>query len=268
VLQCGANENYTITRTFNSGVYDTIDDDQFARRGSRQLNQWTFDTLFLYLGADAQGNPSPNWVPFPRKEAKPGPLPMVGGIGGGYPSTGVQYERPEWYVGQLRDIFVAGSPFKYVASFPDGSIIQDTHATILSFNEEYRHGEADAIWFTAFTFQEWRDPRGKTQLPKPKWPAHCKCRVGEPYKRFLYYDVTTPHKYIPTKGKVAAGQPGTTLHDLAKHFYGNAALWKTIAKANKLKGGTGDTPIHRKWYPKKIHNGVPTETITIPKKPA
>jgi nucleoid-associated protein YgaU len=54
--------------------------------------------------------------------------------------------------------------------------------------------------------------------------------------------------------------------DLARHFYGDGSKWRHIASANHLKGGGGNTPIFKHWYPHRISRGKPNVTMTIPKK--
>jgi hypothetical protein len=245
VLQCPPLEMYPIAHTFNFGTYDTVDDDQYSRRGSRQLDTWQFDTLMMYLGTDDQGNYHPPWVPFPVNE----------------PGSN-QYQRPEWYVEQIRSLFNAGSPFRYVAVFPDATVVHSTYAVLTGFTEEYRHGEGDAIYFTGMAFQEWRDPRGNT-LPRPSpFPASARFRRVAPAGRYIAYDLQT-NRIIKTRSPTT----GTTFADLARSYYGNAALWRTIAKANKCTGAAGDAPVFTTWFRSRLSRGEPNVTLTIPKPP-
>lgn len=245
VFQCGPLEQYTLAHTFNFGTYDTVDDDQFARRGSRQLSTWQFDTLVMYLGvgSDKSKHYAPGWVPYPRKQ--PG---------------GQQYYRPEWYVNQLRNLFVAGAPFRYVASFKGSTVIHRTYAVLTAFNEDYKHGEGDAIYLSGVSFMEWRDPRGTPPPRGARLPAHVKFRKSG--ERYLAYDIKT-NRNVKTRSKTA----GTTFNDLARDFYGDAGDWRTIAKANKCKGGSGSLPIFTHWYAKS-HRKLSSVTIVVPKKPA
>lgn len=247
VFQCPPLEEYTIQRSFSRGTYDTVDDDQFSRRGSRQLATWSFDTLFMYLGVDDAGNYAPHFVPYPTREP-----------------DGVQYHRPEWYIQTIRNIHFAGAPFAYAAAFQDSTTIHLTYATLESFTEAYRHGEGDAIYLTGATFLEWRDPRGATQPAPNALPA--KVRFRDPRtqvnNRFIAYDIRT-NRNVTTKAKTT----GTTFADMARFYYGNGGLWRTIAKANKCYGGTGDQPVFRRWYNGRLSKGVPTVTLSIPQKP-
>jgi hypothetical protein len=251
VFQCGPMETYTIAHTFNFGTYDTIDNDQFSRRGSRQLTTWQFDTLAMYLGTDQQGRYAPHWVPFPRKE-----------------KGGVQYHRPEWYRAQLRHIFKAGEPFKYTAS--EGNlVIHSLYATLTAFNEEYRAGEGDAIYLTGVSFQEWRDPRGQPHMHKPKHhnphlPAHIRFKWHPAKSRWLAYDLRTGKEI---KVRSSAVGHGTTFADLARHYYHDGAQWRHIAQANHCHGKGGDMPIVKGWFNKRMSHGRPTLTLKIPTKP-
>jgi hypothetical protein len=245
VFQCPPLEQFTIAHQQNFGTYDTIDDDQYSRRGSRQLDTWSFDTLAMYLGVDAQGRYEPSWVPYPTRE-----------------SHGLQYQAPEWYRKQLWDLHDAGSPFRFVAAFKRSTTIRRTYATLTAFNEDYKHGEGDVIYFSAVSFQEWRDP-GDASQPKPrgsdKLPAHVRFRFTG--GRYLAYDTETG-RTIPARGGA-----GTTMNDLARFYYGNASDWRLIAKANHLRGGSGLTQIYKHWYPHRISRGKPNATMTIPKQP-
>jgi len=246
VFQCPPLEEYQISRAFNFGSYDTIDDDQFSRRGSRQLATWQFDTLFMYLGVDSVGHHAPHWVPYPTKE--PG---------------GRQYQRPEWYIQRIRDLFVEGAPFRYAAVFKQSTTIHLAYANLTGFTEVYKHGEGDAIYLQGAAFQEWRDPRGQT-VPNPSTlPGHIRFRYEPPGKRVVAYDLRTG-KNIKTKSKTH----GTTFADLARHFYGNGGLWRTIAAANKCKGGNGDEAVFNRWFRKRLKGGQPNVTLVIPRKPA
>lgn len=250
VFQCPPLEQYVIAHTFNFGTYDTIDDDQYSRRGSRQLDTWQFDTLIMYLGSDKtnQGGElqhyAPQWVPYPRKA--PG---------------GKQMRAPEWYVQQLRNIFVAGAPFKYCAAFKDSTVIHLTKATLTAFNEDYKHGEGDAIYLDGVSFTEWRDPRGQTQTKTAKLPAQVRFRKEAKTGRFLAYDIKT-NKNVKTKSKTT----GTTFADLARDYYGDGSQWRRIANANKCKGGGGNVPIFKHWYPHRLSKGKPNVTVKVPQK--
>ena len=139
MFQCPPLEQFAIAHTQNFGTYDTIDDDQFIRRGSRQLDTWTFDTLAMYLGVTAAGHHAPSWVPYPTRSRRAS-------------STTTRVVR-----GQLCDLHNAGSPFRYISAFRD-SILRRTYAVLTGFTEVYKHGEGDAIYFTGVSFSEWRDP--------------------------------------------------------------------------------------------------------------
>jgi hypothetical protein len=245
VFQCSPLEQYTLAHTFNFGTYDTVDDDQFARRGSRQLSTWQFDTMVMYLGATAHDKHYlPGWVPYPIKE--PG---------------GQQMQRPEWYVDQLRNLFVAGAPFRYVATFKGSTTIHRTYAVLTAFNEDYRHGEGDAIYLSAVSFMEWRDPRGTPPRHGARLPAHIRFR--ETGGRYLAYDVKT-NRMVKTRSKTN----GTTFMDLARDFYGDAGDWRTIAKANKCHGGSGSLPIFKQWFPHRLARGKPNVTVVVPTSPS
>ena len=242
VFQCPPLEQFQITHAQNFGTYDTIDDDQFLRRGSRQLDTWTFDTLVMYLGVDAQGNHGPSWVPHPTRE--PGSQ---------------QYYAPEWYREQLVSLHDAGSPFWYTAAFPRSTRIRRTFAVLTGFSEVYKHGEGDAIYFSGVSFSEWRDP-GDASKPRghTKLPAHVSFRITSGH--YIAYETNTGHT-IPHKGSA------TTLADLARWFYGDGTKWRLIAKANHLKGGDGNAFIYSHWYPHKLANGKPTQKMLVPKEP-
>jgi hypothetical protein len=242
VFQCGPMEQYTITRTFNMGSYDTVDDDQYSRRGSRQLNTWQFDTLFMYIGWDETNTLLPTWVPYPDE----------------------WHKEAEWYRTVLRNCFAVGAPFAYSASYSD-SLIHSTYATLMAFNEDYKFGEEDAIYFSGVSFQEWRDPRGSQQAAaslNAKLPAQVKFKIDPKVYRSIAYDVQTG-----TNVKTASTTKGTTFADLARAYYGDGSLWRTIANANGCKGGGGDSPIITTWYPVAKTGGKPTATIKVPNKP-
>ena len=251
VFQCGPLEQYTVAHNFNMGTYDTIDDDQFARRGSRQLDTWQFDSLAMYLGSTNDGKHYlPGWVPYPTK--------MPGGQ---------QYRRPEWYVEQLRTLFDAGAPFRYVCAFKDSTTIHRTFALLTAFNEDYRHGEGDTIYLSAVSFMEWRDPRGSTARHHHQQSARLPARV--------YFKESVEIKggpFIAWDDQV--GQVGTddvykrpvTLCDLAHFYYHDPGEWRTIAQANKFHGGSGNAPIYQTWGPK--GSKKPTGWfLTVPQKP-
>lgn len=243
VFQCPPLEEYSIAHAQNFGTYDTIDDDQFIRRGSRQLDTWQFDTLVMYLGVDANGNYSPGWVPHPTRE----------------PNSS-QYYRPEWYRDQLWDLHDAGSPFRFVAAFTRSTTIRATYAVLTGFSEVYKHGEGDAIYFTGVTFTEWRDPGGATTPRRghTKLPAHVKFRSTGGH--YIAYEANTGVT-IPHRGTA------TTLADLARWFYGDGTKWRLIAKANHLKGGDGNALIFSHWYPHRLSGGKPNVTMTVPQQP-
>jgi hypothetical protein len=243
VFQCGPLEQYTVAHTFNMGTYDTVDDDQFARRGSRQLDTWQFDSLAMYLGATKDSRHYlPGWVPYPTKE--PG---------------GQQYQRPEWYVSQLRSLFDAGAPFRYVCAFKGSTTIHRTYALLTAFNEDYRHGEGDTIYLSAVSFMEWRDPRGTPPRRGARLPAHIRFR--ETGGRYLGYDIKT-NRLVKTRSTSG----GTTFNDLARDFYGDVGEWRTIAKANKCHGGSGSLPIFEHWFPNRLARGKPNVTVVVPAK--
>ena len=230
VFQCPPLEEFQIAHTFNFGTYDTIDNDQFVRRGSRQLDTWSFDTLVMYLGRDIHGHHGPSWVPFPTHQ----------------PHTDHQFYRPEWYRGQLIDLLAAGSPFRFVAAFQKSTTIRRAYAVLTAFNEVYKHGEGDAIYLSGVSFTEWRDPGDATKKKgkHAKLPAHVFFRhTGG---RYVAYEKNTRHR-IPTRGGT-----GSTLSDLARWFYGDGTKWRQIARANHLKGGSGNTPILKHWRPHKL----------------
>ena len=187
VFQCGPLEQYTVAHEFNMGTYDTIDDDQFARRGSRQLDTWQFDTLAMYLGATKDGKHYlPGWVPYPT--------PMPGGQ---------QYRRPEWYVEQLRSLFDAGAPFRYACAFKHSTTIHRTFALLTAFNEDYRHGEGDAIYLSAVSFMQWRDPRGSSTQHQSRAaaasPRHFKVNNEVNNGPFLAWDDRSDRSGRPTR---------------------------------------------------------------------
>jgi hypothetical protein len=243
VFQCPPLDQFQIAHTFNFGTYDTIDNDQFIRRGSRQLDTWQFDTLAMYLGVDHRGHHAPSWVPFPRPEH----------------ATGKKVHPPEWYRGQLWDLLNAGSPFLFVAAFHRSTTIRRAFAVLTGFSEVYKHGEGDAIYFAGVSFSEWRDPDDATKKKRghTKLPAHVRFRFTA--GRYVAYEANTNHN-IPTRGG-----KGSTLSDLARWFYGDGTKWRQIAKANKLKGGDGNTAIFKHWYPHRKAHGKPNVTMTIPK---
>jgi hypothetical protein len=249
VFQCGPLEQYTVAHTFNMGTYDTVDDDQFARRGSRQLDTWQFDTLAMYLGATKDGRHYlPGWVPYPTKE--PGAQ---------------QYHRPEWYVDQLRALFDAGAPFLYVAAFKGSSTIHRTYALLTAFNEDYRHGEGDAIYLSAVSFMQWRDPRGtgSPQQRHSRVPARVHFRKNNLVKNgpMLAWDDKV--------GQVGSKDPhrATTLCDLARFYYHDPGEWRTIAKANNFTGGSGNISIYDRWSPKASRSQPLGWFVNVPKEP-
>jgi hypothetical protein len=242
VFQCSPLEEFSIVHAFNFGTYDTIDDDQFVRRGSRQLDTWAFDTMAMYLGDDGYGNHRPAWVPYPTRE-----------------SSGSQYQRPEWYRDQLWALFDAGSPFKFAAHFKHSTTIRRTFAVLTAFNEVYKHGEGDTIYFQGVSFQEWRDPRGQTVPSRGtlRLPAHVRFRsIGGHY---IAYDTAT-NRNIPH------AKAASTLADLAHFYYGDASKWRQIATANHLKGGGSTSYIFSRWYPHRLSSGKPNVTMVVPRK--
>ena len=245
VFQCPPLEEFQIAHTQSFGTYDTIDDDQYSRHGSRQLDTWQFDTLAMYLGEDVQGHYAPQWVPYPTPEP-----------------TGNQYYPPEWYRQQLWDLHNAGAPFRFVAAFRLSTTIRRAYAVLTGFNEVYKHGEGDTIYFSSVAFSEWRDPGDATQPKKrgsTKLPAHVRFRFTA--GRYVAYEINGGRN-VPTRGGA-----GTTLSDLARYFYGDGTKWRLIAKANHLKGGDGKTQIFKHWYPHRLARGKPNVTMVIPKEP-
>lgn len=248
VFQCPPLEEFQISHVFNFGTYDTINNDQFNRRGSRQLDTWTFDTLALYMGRDIHGHSAPSFVPYPTHQ----------------PHTDHQFYPPEWYRGQLVDLLTAGSPFRMVMAFHKSTTIRRTFAVLTAFNEVYKHGEGDSIYFEGVAFSEWRDPGDATKQKgkHTKLPAHVRFRFTG--GRYVAYEANTGHR-IPTRGG-----KGTTLADLARWFYGDGTEWRHIAKANKLghiRSGSGNTPIFKHWYPHRLKHGKPNVVMKVPKPP-
>lgn len=260
VFQCSPLEQFEIAHQFNMGTWDTIDDDQFLRRGSRQLDTWSFDTLAMYLGVvdhRHRDRPTPTWVPFPKREP-----------------NGHQYRRPEWYRDQLVELHNAGAPFRFIAHFPHSTTIRRAFAVLTGFSEVYKHGESDTIYFAGVSFTEWRDPGDATKV-KIKLPAHVHFRRGErgtnlltgerviiPVSTggvFVAFDTVT-NLHVPMHGA-----KGSTLADLARHYYGDHSKWRQIATANHLKGGSGSTPIFTHWFPHRFAHGKPNVTLTVPK---
>jgi hypothetical protein len=240
VFQCPPLEQFEIVHSQNFGTYDTIDDDQFNRRGSRQLDTWVFDTLVMYLGEDDVGHHAPSWVPFPTPER----------------AKGKAIHPPEWYRTQLVDLLNAGSPFRFVAAFSGSSLVRRTFAVLTGFSEVYKHGEGDAIYFAGVSFSEWRDPGNASKVKLKKVPGQVRFRITG--GQYMAYEANTKHS-IPARGK-----QGSTLSDLARWYYGDASKWRLIAKANNLKGGSGTTPIFTHWYPHKLARGEPNVTMNIP----
>jgi hypothetical protein len=247
VFQCSPLEQYAIQYQMNMGTYDTIDNDQFMRRGSRQLNTWSFDTLAMYLGVGPNGHYQPLWVPHPTREP-----------------SGDQYHRPEWYRDQLEKLLDAGSPCQYVAAFSHSTTIHRCYAVLTAFQEIHKHGEGDSIYFASVSFTEWRDPGGESDKPKGTHhlPGHIRFRIGPPNNRYIAYDLANGRN-IPIKAK----RTGTTLMDLARYFYGDGSKWRVVASNNHLRGGGGNTPIFHHWYPHRISRGKPNVTMAIPKLP-
>jgi hypothetical protein len=242
VFQCPPLEQFQVTHAQNFGTYDTIDDDQFIRRGARSLDTWTFDTLVMYLGVDAVGHHAPSWVPYPTREPH-----------------SAQFYSPEWYRGQLKDLHDAGSPFLFEAAFHRSSMARRSFAVLTGFSEVHKHGEGDTIYFTGVAFSEWRDPgdaskkRGHTKLP-----AHVRFRITGGH--YIAYEANTGHTVPTRKG-------GTTLADLARWFYGDGTRWRLIASANHLKGGDGNASIFSHWYPHRLAHGKPNVTMVVPQQP-
>lgn len=260
IFQCSPLEEFAIAHTFNMGTYDTIDNDQFLRRGSRQLDTWSFDTLAMYLGVVPQTHHvshhkgprkpvrhapnrthAPSWVPYPTREPQ-----------------GLQFRRPEWYRDQLVALHNAGAPFRFVASFQDSTTIRRVYAVLTAFNEVYKHGEGDSIYFQSVTFSEWRDPRGGSpSRGTHRLPAHVKFRqVGSEY---IAYD-SVSNRNIPH------AHPASTLADLARFYYGDPGKWRQIAHANHLTGGSSTSFIFHHWYPHRLSRGKPNVTMLIPAK--
>jgi hypothetical protein len=146
VLQCGPMEEFAITRQFTMGNYDTVTGTQYARRGSNQLRVWSFDSLAMRMGrkegvpASDPNSLEPSWVPFPA-------------LNQGVPVG------PDWYAGQLATLLYSGAPFKFTAAYTGyPAPIMHCYAVLLQYNEGYKAGEDDAIYFEQLSFSEWRDP--------------------------------------------------------------------------------------------------------------
>lgn len=265
VFQIPPLEEYQTARAYNHAMYDTINNGQFIRLGSRQSDTWSFDTLVMYLGVDRNGLSTPRWVPFPTAE-----------------KTGHQKRPPEWYVGQLTELLDSGAPFRYVAAFRNSTTVRRAWAVLTGFTEVHKFGEGDAIYLSGVGFAEWRDPGAATQ-PAPrgshKLPAsvafrQIKTSLGK--RIWVAFEFQGWQRGSSKHGKQIKGwgrqvpnrgERDSTLNDLARYFYGDASKWRWIALANNLRGGTGDSPIKNHWFPRR-HKNYPL-TLVIPKaKPA
>lgn len=262
VFQCPPLEEFKVARAYVFGNYDTIEDGQFTRRGSRQLKTWQFDTLVMEMGTttharngqfipagrlatadgrtdpavrlapqfDATARRSPGWVPFPVYDGSTR-LPVP----------------PAWFVKQLDAVHDAGCPFKLVASWAGGrddkafnqsadslGPVLNTSAVMLGFTEGHKHGEGDAVYLESMSFSEWRNPTiARLGLGKSK---------QGPFKVKLYNNGTG----MLSNGKLLKGpngniDTGVTAAWLSKHFYGDPGFWRQIFKANRLSGGSANT---------------------------
>lgn len=267
VFQCPPMNEFKVTRQYTFGNYDTIYDGQYTRRGSLQLKVWSFDTLAMYLGVNAD-NPhrhEPRWVPFANYDGKTFMQWQGQTIGVNRPTT------PEWYARQLANLHFSGAPFKFSASWAatksdfslDGASIEPvilTNATLLQYDEDYKAGEGDAIYFEGCSFQEWKDPTIKQSgLGKPKGATHLPAWVNL-YPTGACRD--SAGQRIPKSGDC-------TLADLARHFYGEPSDWRLIARANHLTGGAANTKLidfPRLRFP--AHSRKPrSRRLTIPARP-
>lgn len=252
VFQCPPLEEYKVTHAFSMGTYDTIEEGQFVRRGSRQLATWQFDTLVMGIAVNEPGTrQSPGWAAFPKFDRPGVPTAL------------------QWYVEQLVALHDAGSPFHFTAQFQSApgafdeayyalGPVTSMHALLLGFSQAHKHGEADAVYLEGVSFQEWRDPTitqrglgGPPATDKP--PTSCTLRQDG---RVL----TEKHELIPKQKRHA------TLHDLSKFFYHHPAGWRNIATANNLHGGGANIGLVKfAKYHKIPRNGVKIKIPALPK---
>lgn len=250
IFQCGPMDELAITRQFVMGNYDTVYDGQFTRRGSKQLKVWTFDTLAVAVGATSYVDYSPSWVSYPTFQ--PGAFRQ---------KSGIAVVDPSWYAQQLATLSEAGCPFRFTASTPvlwqngvavGASVIPviNVPAVFLQYNEGYKAGENDAIYFEQMSFSEWRDPSisqkglgkgtgGSGNSGKPRGTAHLPTVVN-------YYapgGVRLSNNQQLPPPKVDQFKQPITLGQLAKQFYGDPADWRVIARANSLHGCSANTPL-------------------------
>lgn len=245
-FQCGAMEEFPITRNFTQTSYDTIVGKSYSRRGSNQLKTWQFDTLAMEMRVmDSSGRLSPGWVPFPE----------VSGAG-----ASLQPQPADWYAQQMEAISDSGAPFKFVAHYVGQTRpILNCMATLLEYNESYEAGEIDAVYFKGVQFQEWRDPEvkeaglGRNQGKLPTTVTLYTHKSGSHAAGACYHD----GKRIPKSGDC-------TLIELARWFYHEPSDWREIAKANNLtKGGGGHT--HLVDFPRFKHGKAKSYKLKIPK---
>lgn len=251
VFQCPPLEEFKVTHAFTMANYDTLYDGQFARRGSRQLMTWSFDTLVMEIGLnEAHNRHAPGWIPFPQ-----------------WRRVGVPHP-PSFWTNQLKHLHDAGAPFKFVAEYEEWNAGQhgfapisgpmlSTAAVLLGFSETHKHGEGDAIYLEGVSFSEWRDPTiGQKHQGHPS--------DTPPTTVTLRRDgsvLTQKHHIIPKP----PAKRHATLCDLSKFFYHSPNHWREIANANKLTHGGGNTGLVK--FPK--YHKIPPKgvTVKIPKLP-
>jgi hypothetical protein len=267
-------DEFKIVNEITMGNYDTIEQGQFTRRGSRQLKTWQFDSLVMEIGLNQIGPLSglhdsppsvagtrqvPGWVPFPKFDAP------------GVPSA------LHWYIDQIQALHDAGCPFMFTAQFQTETSLLSQAATsfgplislpavLLGFTEGHKHGEGDAIYIEGISFSEWRDP---TTSQKALGQGGGHAADAPPTAVILYRSGTvtsTNGTVIPVQPKGKTKQ--TTLNDLAKFFYHDTSAWRDIANANGLTGGAGSTSMLKFPKYKKIPaNGVkvkiPTQSLSV-----
>lgn len=240
VFQCPPLDSHRVQHAFTFGNYDTIEDGQFTRRGSRQLDTWQFDTLAMYLGnadptTEDSNSQKPSWVPFPTMD-------------------GPNYQPPQWYVDQLKLVHDAGAPFRYRAAFlnaPEGTVHR-TPAILTGFAENHRGGEGDAIYMEAVTFSEWRNPSVTSNGAPVRSPKQLPSSVT-----LRRNDLGTTTGAYTSAGQRVPASGNVTLGALAKYFYGDPSIWRVIATANGIKSPTANSALTKLGpFTSKSHNMV------------
>lgn len=210
-FQCPPLDSIPVSAAANWSTWQTIRRGEFISPGGRTLQRISFATLFLSYNMD--------WT-FTHGDSDE----LISG-------------DPQQAVRALRQILRSNTPFGLSISHEGMWSRPDVHwfpgngnaAVLVSLDAEERAGEPDAR-YTNVTFQEFRSPDLDRRRKGKRRHDHKRGR-GVP-----------TYVLVRSDGRVEEGKAqkpitrNADLRELAKHFYGRQAGWRTIVAANpKLK---------------------------------